>query len=305
MDSSDIFLSVSHVTKSYASHTALNDVSISLPRGKVFGLLGPNGAGKTTLLRILNRITAPDQGEIIFDGHPLCPADVRRIGYLPEERGLYRKMRVGEQAIYLARLKGMNRSDARQQLAQWFERLEIMPWWDKKLEELSKGMQQKVQFVITLLHRPPLLILDEPFSGFDPVNAQLLKQEILDLRDQGHTIILSTHNMESVEQMCDNIALINHSRVVLEGAVDQIRQQHRTGLFQATLCDGQLQSQPGQFEVIGETHQRSVTTYSLRNTGNLTNSQLCILLAQQAQLQSFSETLPSMNDIFLKIVGEK
>ncbi len=303
MDFSDNFLTTENVVKSYANLTALSGVSVNVPQGKIFGLLGPNGAGKTTLLRILNRIIAPDKGLVTFDGHPLCEADTRNIGYLPEERGLYRKMKVGEQAIYLAQLKGMSHSEARKQLTRWFERLDIMPWWNKKLEELSKGMQQKVQFVITLLHQPQLLILDEPFSGFDPVNTQQMKEEILSLRDQGRTVILSTHNMESVEQMCDNIALIDHSQVVLEGAVDQIRQQHRSDAYQVVISDGQLHGRPGLFEVFLQKQQRGSATYNIRNIGNLSNSQLCIQLAQQAELLSFNEMLPTMNDIFLQAVG--
>lgn len=236
------FLQANHIYKRFAAHTALDDVSIAVPEGKVFGLLGPNGAGKTTLIRIINRITAPDSGEVIFDGRPLAPEDVMRIGYLPEERGLYKKMEVGEQAIYLAMLKGLSRSDAKRRLQTWFEKFDIMPWWRKKLEELSKGMQQKVQFVITVLHEPELLIFDEPFSGFDPVNADLLKREILALRDKGHTIIFSTHNMGSVEEICDEIALINKSRVVLAGSVDEVRRQHRTGLHQVMLDDAGLEA---------------------------------------------------------------
>ena len=298
------FLEAQHITKCYARHVALSDVSISVPEGRIFGLLGPNGAGKTTLIRTLNRITVPDEGQIIFNGHPLCAADIHNIGYLPEERGLYRKMKVGEQAIYLAQLKGLSAKEAKARLTEWFERFEIMPWWNKKLEELSKGMQQKVQFIITLLHEPQLLILDEPFSGFDPVNAQQLKQEILRLRDNGHTIILSTHNMESVEQMCDTIALINHSQVVLEGEVDEIRRQHRTGLFQATLHEGELRSEAGLYDVEPAGSRRHERNYLIHNTGNLTNSDLCIRLAQQAQLVSFAEKLPTMNEVFLKVVGE-
>lgn len=297
------FLEARHITKRYARHTALSDVSITVPQGQIFGLLGPNGAGKTTLIRTLNRITMPDEGDILFNGHQLCDADIRQIGYLPEERGLYRKMEVGEQAIYLAQLKGMSAREARENLRQWFERFEIMPWWNKKLEELSKGMQQKVQFIITILHQPRLLILDEPFSGFDPINAQQLKEEVLRLRDAGHTIILSTHNMESVEQMCDNIALINHSRVVLSGQVDAIRQQHRTGLFQATLQSGELHSEEGLFHVELQNQRNAHPTYIIRNTGNLENSDLCIRLARQAQLESFCEKLPTMNEIFLQVVG--
>ena len=216
----NFFLEARDVVKRYAHHLALDEVSIQVPRGRVFGLLGPNGAGKTTLIRIINRITAPDSGEVRFDGHPSRPDDVYHIGYLPEERGLYKKMKVGEQAIYLAQLKGLSYHEAKRRIQAWFEKFGIMPWWGKKLEELSKGMQQKVQFIITVIHEPELLIFDEPFSGFDPVNAELLKREILELRDKGHTILFSTHNMASVEEICDRIALINHSKVVLDGEVD-------------------------------------------------------------------------------------
>lgn len=264
-------LSISHVTKRYAEHTALNDVSLNVPRGKVFGLLGPNGAGKTTLIRIINRITAPDSGEIFFDGHPFCEDDVAHIGYLPEERGLYKKMKVGEQAMYLARLKGMSSLEAKRELVRWFEKFDIMPWWDKKLEELSKGMQQKVQFVTTIVHRPPLIIFDEPFSGFDPVNAELLKREILQLRDEGHTIIYSTHNMASVEDVCDNIALIDHSHVVLQGAVDEVKR-----LF-------------------------SNNTYEVRATGSLEEVESIRAAMPHATIH---EILPSMNDVFLRAVAK-
>ena len=218
------FLEAQHIVKRYARHLALDDVSIAVPQGSVFGLMGPNGAGKTTLIRIINRITAPDSGEILFGGRGFAPTDVARIGYLPEERGLYRKMKVGEQAIYLARLKGIDKATARKRLTEWFEKFDIMPWWNRKVEELSKGMQQKIQFVCTVIHEPDLLIFDEPFSGFDPVNAELLKREILTLRDQGRTIIFSTHNMQSVEEVCDECALFNKSHVVLQGNVSEVRQ---------------------------------------------------------------------------------
>ncbi len=299
-----MFLLADNIVKRYAQHLALNDVSIRVPEGQVFGLLGPNGAGKTTLIRILNRITMPDSGSVTFNGHPLCESDIMQIGYLPEERGLYKKMKVGEQAVYLARLKGMSERDAKAELQMWFEKFEIMPWWDKKLEELSKGMQQKVQFVITVLHKPQLLIFDEPFSGFDPVNAELLKREILELKQQGHTIIFSSHNMHSVEDICDNIALINHSQVVLSGNIRDIKQQFRTGLFEATLADGQLQAEPELFEIERTDLQNGQPHYVLRNVGALSNSRLAMRLAQQAELQSFAETLPTMNDIFLQVVGE-
>lgn len=296
------FLEASHVVKQYASHTALNDVSIHVPKGKVFGLLGPNGAGKTTLIRIINRITAPDNGEIYFDGHPFQPEDVMRIGYLPEERGLYKKMKVGEQAIYLAQLKGLSRQEAKKRLLKWFEKFDIMPWWNKKLEELSKGMQQKVQFIITVLHEPPLLIFDEPFSGFDPVNAEMLKQEILSLRDQGHTIIFSTHNMSSVEEVCDEIALINHSQVVLSGVVDEIKERFRTGMYECVSKDGTLKSIANTFDIESHTDNGSLHTYTIRKDQQATNSQLFAAIASQVEPRSISEKMPTMQEIFLNIV---
>ena len=221
-------IEVINVTKRYAEHVALNNVSLSVPEQSIYGLLGPNGAGKTTLIRILNQITGPDTGQVLIDGEPLRPQHVERIGYLPEERGLYKKMKVGEQAIYLAQLKGISKADATRRLKAWFDRFEIGEWWDKKVEELSKGMQQKVQFITTVIHEPDILIFDEPFSGFDPINANLLKESILELRDQGATILLSTHNMNSVEELCDSITLINKGETILEGRVDEIKAQHRS-----------------------------------------------------------------------------
>ncbi len=296
------FLEASHIVKQYASHTALNDVSIRVPKGKVFGLLGPNGAGKTTLIRIINRITAPDSGEVFFDGHPFQPEDVMRIGYLPEERGLYKKMKVGEQAIYLAQLKGLSRQEAKKRLVKWFEKFDIMPWWNKKLEELSKGMQQKVQFIITVLHEPPLLIFDEPFSGFDPVNAEMLKQEILSLRDKGHTIIFSTHNMSSVEEVCDEIALINHSQVVLSGVVDEIKERFRTGMYECVSKDGTLNGVANTFSIEGHTDNGKLHTYTIRKEETTTNSQLFAAIASQIEPRSISEKMPTMQEIFLNIV---
>ena len=225
-----------NITKKFGNYTALNSVSIDIPQGKIFGLLGPNGAGKTTLIRILNRITMPDSGEIIFNGRSMEPLDVEQIGYLPEERGLYKKMKVGEQAVYLARLKGLSRSDAVRLLKEWFIKFGIEEWWNKKVEELSKGMAQKVQFIITVLHHPRLLILDEPFSGFDPVNVSLIRSEILRLRDEGTTILLSTHNMESVEELCDNIALINKSNLIVHGNVEQIRRKYGNNHVELVIC---------------------------------------------------------------------
>ena len=229
-------IEVQHVSKHYRAHTALDNVSLTIEHGRVFGLLGPNGAGKTTLIRMINNIIKPDSGTILFDGKPLSASDVVRIGYLPEERGLYRKMKVGEHAIYLARLKGLSSSEAKRRLESWFEKFGIMPWWDKRVEELSKGMQQKVQFVCTVLHEPELLIFDEPFSGFDPVNAELLKSEIIALRERGSTLIFSTHNMQSVEELCDDIALINQSHLVLSGSVAEVRARYRLPYYRMTLA---------------------------------------------------------------------
>ncbi|MBQ8226545.1 MAG: ATP-binding cassette domain-containing protein [Bacteroidaceae bacterium] len=303
MNNPDIFLSASHIVKRYAEHTALNDVSIEVPRGKIFGLLGPNGAGKTTLIRIINRITAPDSGSVMFDGHEFAPSDVARIGYLPEERGLYKKMKVGEQAVYLARLKGLSKQEAKQRLQQWFERFDIMPWWDKKLEELSKGMQQKVQFIITVLHEPPLLIFDEPFSGFDPVNAELLKQEILELKRKGHTVIFSTHNMASVEDICDEMALINRSQVALSGNVAEVKERFRTGKYELVCTGGAAPlTDTEAYRVLSHTEADGVQHYLLHKADGLTNSELVALLAQQTEIRHFSEQLPSMHEIFLKCV---
>lgn len=297
-------LSVRGVSKQFAAHKALENVSIKVPRGRIFGLLGPNGAGKTTLIRIINHITLPDTGEVLFDGKPLSQEDVAQIGYLPEERGLYRKMKVGEQALYLAQLKGLSRHEAQKRLEVWFEKFQIMPWWNKKLEELSKGMQQKIQFIITVLHEPKLLIFDEPFSGFDPLNAELLKQEMLQLRDRGATIIFSTHNMASVEEVCDDIALIHRSQVRLQGNVQDIREQNRTGEFSLTTTSGQLTEQPDQFVILEQRQQGALTTYRLKKQESLTNSALVQRLANEVEVRSFSEILPTMNDIFLRTVGD-
>lgn len=302
MTSSDIFLQASHVSKQFATHKALDDVSIAVPRGKVFGLLGHNGAGKTTLIRIINRITAPDTGEVLFDGHPLAEEDIFRIGYLPEERGLYRKMKVGEQALYLAQLKGLDEKTAKVRLHEWFERFDIMPWWNKKLEELSKGMQQKVQFIITVLHEPPLLIFDEPFSGFDPINAQILKDEILRLKNQGHTVIFSTHNMSSVEEVCDEIALVNRGRIILDGTVEAAKERHRTGLFDVTYSAGKLSETPHLFTLERSSEKGHTTTATLRIASGVDNATLIQALAQQVELRSFVEKIPSMHEIFIKTV---
>ncbi|MBP3228814.1 MAG: ATP-binding cassette domain-containing protein [Bacteroidaceae bacterium] len=300
----DIFLSAHEVRKRFAEHTALDGVSIDVPRGRIFGLLGPNGAGKTTLIRIINRITAPDSGTVTFDGRPFEPADVQRIGYLPEERGLYKKMKVGEQAVYLAQLKGLSRGEATRRLKEWFERFGIASWWNKKLEELSKGMQQKVQFIVTVLHRPELLIFDEPFSGFDPVNAEQLKREILRLRDEGHTVIFSTHNMGSVEEICDEMALINHGRVVLRGNVGEVKRRFCTGDYEVVAAADTLREGSENYEILDKTPLPEGVRYLVRKPAALTSSAFVTALAAEAELRRFAEQLPSMHEIFLKTVGE-
>ena len=299
----DNTLEARSVVKRFAGHTALDGVSVEVRPGRVFGLLGPNGAGKTTLIRIINRITMPDEGEVMMGGRLMTDADVRRIGYLPEERGLYKKMKVGEQALYLAQLKGLDKATAEKRLRQWFDKFDINPWWNKKLEELSKGMQQKVQFVITVLHQPQLVILDEPFSGFDPVNAEILKREILRLRDEGATIIFSTHNMSSVEDICDNIALINKSQVALSGQVDEVRERYRSGIFEVKATSGSLDGMSPLFEVNNVQTVGGLTTYKLTKAPGVSNGQLVTDLAGRLEIRSFCEQMPSMQEIFLKVVG--
>jgi len=296
------FLSARHVCKRFDKHTALDDVSIDVPEGRIFGLLGPNGAGKTTLIRIINRITAPDSGEVHFGGRPIEADDVQQIGYLPEERGLYKKMKVGEQAMYLAQLKGMPKADARRALGEWFERFGITSWWNRKLEELSKGMQQKVQFIVTVIHRPRLLIFDEPFSGFDPVNAEQLKCEILRLRDEGHTVIFSTHNMASVEEICDEMALINHGRVVLNGNVQEVKRRFLTGNYEVACAADTLPADSTMYSILEKAARNDGVHYLLRKSNDVTSAQFITALAAAAELRSFSEQLPTMHEIFLKTV---
>ncbi|MDH6356986.1 ABC transporter ATP-binding protein [Parabacteroides sp. PF5-9] len=296
------FLETEDIVKQYAAHLALDHVSIKVPQGKIFGLLGPNGAGKTTLIRIINRITAPDSGTVRFNGHESRPDDIYQIGYLPEERGLYKKMKVGEQAIYLAQLKGLSYQTARERLIRWFEKFEIMPWWNKKLEELSKGMQQKVQFIITIIHEPALLIFDEPFSGFDPINAERLKQEILELKEAGHTIIFSTHNMASVEEICDEIALINHSKVVLSGNVTEVRNRFKTNNFLLKIGSGYTVL-PDCCTVLSEKQQGDITELYIHKRAEISNSELLTILASGCEIFSFEEEVPSMNDIFIQTVS--
>ena len=277
-----------NICKSFGEKVALNDVSVDIPEGQIFGLLGPNGAGKTTLIRIINRITIPNSGVVLFNGSPIRQSDVEKIGYMPEERGLYRKMKVGEQAMYLAQLKGMSAFDARRELKRWFERFQIQSWWDKKVEELSKGMAQKVQFITTVVHKPSLMILDEPFSGFDPVNADIIRKEILWLKEEGATIILSTHNMESVEELCDNIALINKSKVVVSDSVDSIRRQYGNNNVELVYTDAE---------------GRHTQVLPLMTDGSTT---LQSFIEKGVQINSYKELMPRMNDIFIKLVtGEE
>ena len=295
------------VCKSFGEKIALDHVSVDIPKGKIFGLLGPNGAGKTTLIRIINRITIPNGGSVLFDGRPITQDDVEKIGYLPEERGLYRKMKVGEQAMYFARLKGMSTREAAAELKKWFVRFGIESWWNKKVEELSKGMAQKVQFITTVVHRPSLLILDEPFSGFDPVNAQIIREEILRLRDEGATISLSTHNMESVEELCDNIALINKSHVVISGGVDEIRRKYGNNNVELVYTSqNAVSSVEGVFSVLSDSDEsgRHTAVLSLED-GSDANSALSAVIAQGLAVNSFKELVPRMNDIFIKLVTEE
>ena len=291
-----------HIQKKFGNYTALDDVSINVREGSVFGLLGPNGAGKTTLIRIINRITSPDQGSLYFEGRPMEENDILQIGYLPEERGLYKKMKVGEQALYLAQLKGLSKQEAIFRLHEWFERLGIDSWWNRKVEELSKGMQQKVQFVVTVLHNPKLLIFDEPFSGFDPVNATLLKEEILRLREQGSTVIFSTHNMASVEEICDDIALINHSRVVLDGSVKDIRESYRKNCFEIHLRGTNPITLPSQFQLENSSTLGVEQRLTVRLPKEASANDLLQAIIPQAEVLNLREILPSMNDIFIEKV---
>ena len=294
------------VCKSFGEKVALDNVSIDIPKGKIYGLLGPNGAGKTTLIRIINRITIPNSGSVLFNGKPITQDDVEKIGYLPEERGLYRKMKVGEQAMYFAQLKGMSAREAGQELKKWFVRFGIESWWNKKVEELSKGMAQKVQFITTVVHKPSLLILDEPFSGFDPVNAQVIREEILRLRDEGATIILSTHNMESVEELCDNITLINKSKVVISGGVDEIRRKYGNNNVEVVYTGAAaVTSVPGSFTVLSDVDDSGRHTAVLAlEEGADTNSAISQMMSAGLKISSFKELVPRMNDIFIKLVTE-
>jgi ABC-2 type transport system ATP-binding protein len=303
-------LEVNNVVKKYGDFTALNNVSLHIPKGSVFGLLGPNGAGKTSLIRIINQITMPDSGSILLDGEALAPKHIAHIGYLPEERGLYKSMKVGEQVLYLAQLKGMPKHEAKKRLKYWFDKFDISAWWGKKIEELSKGMAQKVQFIVTVLHQPKLLIFDEPFSGFDPINAQLIAKEILQLRDEGATIIFSTHRMESVEEMCDEIALIDKSNKILDGKLDDIKRNFRTHTFQVGLnttsaieVEQKLKENfevfPSNFKLLSD----SLTLNVKLTEGNSAND-LLSFLTNRGEVQHFVELIPSANDIFIQAVNK-
>ena len=296
-----------NVCKNFGEKVALDNVSVSVPKGGIFGLLGPNGAGKTTLIRIINRITIPNGGEVLFDGRPITQSDVEKIGYLPEERGLYRKMEVGDQAMYLAQLKGMSAAEARKALKEWFVRFGIQDWWKKKVEELSKGMAQKVQFITTVVHKPSLMILDEPFSGFDPVNAELIRKEILRLKDEGATIILSTHNMEFVEELCDNIALINKSHLVITGGVNEIRHKYGNNNIELVYTgEDKVKDAEGIFKVLSDEDNAGRHTAVLTLGENVSsNDALSVLLGQDIIVNSFKELIPRMNDIFIKLVTEE
>jgi ABC-2 type transport system ATP-binding protein len=302
-------LEVNKVVKQYGNFTALNEVSITVPKGSIYGLLGPNGAGKTSLIRIINQITMPDSGDVILDGERLHPKHVQYIGYLPEERGLYKSMKVGEQCLYLAQMKGLSKKEAKIQLDYWFDKLDIKGWWNKKIEELSKGMAQKIQFVVCVLHKPKLLIFDEPFSGFDPVNANIIKDEILALREQGATIIFSTHRMESVEELCDHIALIHKSNKLIEGKLNDVKRKYRSNTFEVgiltTNVEGLMYDLTQKFKV-GTTHFKSLNDELKLEIalGDALSSELLSILLQRGQVTHFVEKIPSVNDIFIQAVSQ-
>lgn len=302
-------LEVDQVVKQYGNYTALNQVSLSVPQGSIYGLLGPNGAGKTSLIRIINQITLPDSGKVLFDGEPLQPHHVQHIGYLPEERGLYKTMKVGEQCLYLAQLKGLSKAEATAQLKYWFDRLDIHGWWNKKIQELSKGMAQKIQFVVCVLHRPKLLIFDEPFSGFDPVNANIIKDEILELKKQGSTIIFSTHRMESVEELCDHIALIHKSNKLIEGKLTDVKKQYRTNSFEVGILtqnvEGLMYDLTQKFTVATTDFKSLNDELKLQiELGNALPNELLQVLTARGQVTHFLEKIPSVNDIFIQTVSE-
>ena len=296
-----------NIDKVFAATQALTNVSISVKEQSIFGLLGPNGAGKTTLIRIINQITAPDRGEVFLNGKKLTRKDISKIGYLPEERGLYKKMKIGEQAIYLAQLKGLSKQEATRNLKQWFEKFEIMAWWNKKVEELSKGMQQKVQFITTVVHKPTLLIFDEPFSGFDPINTNLIKQEILKLRDDGATVIFSTHNMGSVEELCDNIALINKSVKIEDGATDEIREKYKSNIYEIKYRGDfeKISHALGQqYNIIDHSESEKENHLKVQYLNGNSNNELLQSIIPGSEIIAFEEVIPSMNDVFIKAVEE-
>jgi len=302
-----MFLQASQVVKRYSNHLALDRVDLEVPESSIFGLLGPNGAGKTTLIRIINQITAPDEGTIMFNGRKLSSKDVVNIGYLPEERGLYKKMKVGEQALYLAQLKGLSRQDALKKLKLWFEKFEIQNWWDKKVEELSKGMQQKVQFIVTVLHSPALLIFDEPFSGFDPINANILKQEILNLRNSGATVIFSTHNMSSVEEICDNITLINQGKTILSGKVNEVRRRYNENIAKIEFSGDKsnvVSSLGSNYKILEEKEQDNIYSLLLKMPEGADINRMLQQVMAHCHIHSCQEVMPSMNDVFIRVVGE-
>ncbi len=303
----DFLLQAEGLTRRYKDKVALNNFSINIPQGSIYGLLGPNGAGKTTFIRIVNQITAPDSGTILLNGERLTTKSIAQVGYMPEERGLYKNMKVGEQALYFAKLKGLSTAEAKKRTEFWFEKLGMMSWWNKKLSELSKGMGQKVQFVITVIHNPSLLIFDEPFSGFDPVNAQIIANEILELRDKGTTIIFSTHRMESVEEMCDHVALINQSNKVLDGTIEEVRNQFKTGKFQIQLNEihaDDLQKIGNQFDVSDVRTINNRTEFNLLYNKEIPTNDILEKLMQLGQVHQFKEIIPSMNDVFLEAVKQ-
>ncbi len=294
-----------NITKTFGKFTALDSVSITVPEQSIYGLLGPNGAGKTTLIRIINQITGPDAGELFMDGHKLLPGDVQVIGYLPEERGLYKKMKVGEQALYFAQLKGLTKTEAMKRLKYWFKKLDIVDWWGKKVGELSKGMQQKVQFITTVLHEPRLIIFDEPFTGFDPVNANIIKNEILFLRERGATIIFSTHNMGSVEELCDNITLINKAKTILEGSVDDIRREWAANEYQIVFEGNVTLKENGQFKVLDSRFEDEKSTIRFKSEKNIPVNDILNTIMKSGNIISFNPALPSMNEIFIRIVESR
>lgn len=294
-----------NISKQFVNHLALDDVSISVPEQSIYGLLGPNGAGKTTLIRIINQITGPDKGELFLNGRKLKPGDVEMIGYLPEERGLYKKMKVGEQALYFAQLKGLSHAEAMRRLKYWFRKLDIVDWWGKKVEELSKGMQQKVQFIITVLHEPKLLIFDEPFTGFDPVNANIVKNEILFLRERGATIIFSTHNMSSVEELCDNITLINKAKTILEGSVDEIRRKWAANEYDLVFNGDVTLNGNGLYSVLKQEKDENRSIVRLKTEAGINTNELLHSLMHSGNIVSFNPSLPSMNEIFIRVVESR